>query len=369
MKKFKKKIILAVLTAALFTTAIPVYATTGGSEQGWIETTEDAYSIIVDNFSDTPNYAGAYIKDNFLYISTTDISASDAFLSALSVEENLSAADVANVKFNEVEYTYDELKETSEYFLEHSDSLSVVGTYTNPETNTVVVETSGLTTYALGRNLGFDNVVVNHVGENEIEEDATYLRGGYAITDSTQGKGFSFGCGIKWSATGEIGFLTAAHDSVKVDDVFKYNGTQIGTVVSAQNSGSIDAALIKRTDTSFVSSNKNGTAGVVCTKSGTAIVGDTLTLYGKTTGSSTGEIVAVDFTTPSGLTNIIKSTCTSASGDSGGALIATRSSGNVFVGINKGRVTYTNGDVYEIGTKWTEIRDTYGVVRVSSTES
>ncbi len=369
MKNNKKKLVLAVLTAALFTTAIPVYASTSESEQGWIETTKDSYSIIVDDFSATPNYAGAYIKDDFLYISTTDVSASKTFLSTLSAEENLSIEDIANVKFNEVEYTYDELMETSDYFIEHSDSLSVVGTYTDPETNNVVVETSGIATYALGTNLGFDNVVINYVGETDIKEDSTYLRGGYAISDTTQGKRFSLGCGIKWNATGEYGFLTAAHDTVQLGDVFKYSGTQFGTVVSAQNSGSIDAALIKRTDTSFLPSNKNGTDGIVCTKSGTAIVGDTLTLYGSTTGSSQGRIEAVDYTTPSGLTNIIKSTCESASGDSGGALIATRSTGNVFVGINKGRVTTSNGTVYEIGTKWTEIRDTYNVVRLSATES
>lgn len=64
MKNNKKKVVLAILTAALFTTAIPVYASTNENEPEWIETTADSYSIIVDNFSETPNYAGAYIKDN-----------------------------------------------------------------------------------------------------------------------------------------------------------------------------------------------------------------------------------------------------------------------------------------------------------------
>lgn len=79
----------------------------------------------------------------------------------------MSAADAANVRFNEAEYTYGEPMETSKYFLEHSDSLSVVGAYTNPETNTVVVETNGIVTYALGRSLEFNNVVINHVDETD----------------------------------------------------------------------------------------------------------------------------------------------------------------------------------------------------------
>lgn len=372
MKKNFKKIISAVVGVALITSSMTVYATTSNNTLSWAESTEDSYSIIVDGFAQKPYYSGAYIKDELLYISTTDISASKAFLSELSYNENLPVEDTSNVKFNEVKYTYDELVETSDYFIKNSESLNVIGTYTDPENNTVVIETNGVSTYTnyiFNDCAKFDNVVIDPVGEVEIYDDSTYLRGGYRIINSTQGTAFSLGCGIKWSDTGEYGFLTAAHDSVKTKDVFKYNGVEFGTVYAAQNSGSIDAELIKRTNTSYRPSNKNGASGIVCTQSGTAIVGEKVTLFGQTTGSSDGKIVAIDYTSTSGLTNLIKTTCTSASGDSGGALIAIRSTGNVFVGINKGHFTSSSGSVYEVATKWTEIRDTYNVTRLYATES
>lgn len=335
------------------------------TEPQWVEDTVDIYSIIVDSFSETPNYAGAYFKNNVLHISTTNVAASENFLNQIAIS---STEAIPEVKFNEVKYTDAELLQARDFYVDNGESWGVIDAYTLPEENTVVVDVTDLSSPAMMARAYapiLDNVVFNAVGESEIVEDATYIRGGYEIDDITQRKAFSFGCMFKWNSTGEYGFLTAAHNSVQVGDVFTYNGTQIGTAASVQNSGSIDATLIKRTNTSYTGSNKNGTAGVVCTQSGSPIVGDTLTLFGKTTGSSTGTITSITLKSSSGLTNLIKSTCISQSGDSGGALIASRSSGNVFVGINLGHDTSDNS---EVGVNWTNIKNTYNISRVSSAE-
>lgn len=335
------------------------------TEPQWVEDTVDIYSVIVDSFAETPNYAGAYFKNDVLHISTTDVAASEDFLNQIVIS---STEAIPEVKFNEVRYTAAELLQARDYYVDNGENWGVIDAYTLPEENTVVVDVTDLSSpVAMARTCApiLDNVIFNPVGESEIVADTTYIRGGYKISDSTQGKIFSFGCMFKWNSTGEYGFLTAAHDTVEVNDVFKYNGVEIGTAVSVQNSGAIDAALIKRTNTSYTGSNKNGTSGVICTKSGSPIVGDTVTLFGGTTGSSTGEIISITTKTTSGLTNLIKSTCTSQPGDSGGSLIASRDSGNVFVGINHG---HTTSDNYELGVNWTNIKNTYNINRVSSAE-
>lgn len=335
------------------------------TEPQWIEDTVDIYSVIVDSFAETPNYAGAYFKNNVLHISTTDVDASENFLNQIAAS---STETIPEVKFNEVKYTYSELSEIKRYFIDQGRSSGIVGAYTDPEDNKVVIEVVEIPAQFTNENQTIPNadaVMFDQVDGGNIVNDAEYIRGGYALSDTTQGAGRSFGCMFKWNSTGEYGFLTAAHDTVEVDDVFKYSGVEIGTVASVQNSGSIDAALIKRTNSSYTGSNKNGTGGVVCTMSGSPVVGETITMFGKTTGSSTGTVLKTDYENTNGMTNLILTTCTSQSGDSGGALIATRPNGNkVFVGINKGHVGSN-----EVGINWTTIKNTYEITRVYSTEN
>ncbi len=335
------------------------------TETQWVEDTVDIYSVIVDNFSKTPNYAGAYFKNNVLHISTTDVAASENFLNQISIS---STEAIPEVKFNEVKYTEAELLQARDYYVDNGESWGVVEAYTLPKENVVVVDVTEFSEQMpIARNYApiRDNVIFNRVDEGGVVEDATYIRGGYMLADATQGKTFSFGCMFKWNSTGEYGFLTAAHDIVRVGDVFKYGGTEIGTAASIQNSGTIDAALIKRTNTTYYGSNKNGTSGVICTKSGSPIVGDRLTMFGYTTVSSSGEIISITAKTTSGLTNLIKSTCISQPGDSGGALIASRETGNIFVGINLG---HSKTDNCELGINWTNIKSKYDISRVSKTE-
>lgn len=366
-KKASISISLIAATAIMFSFNVSAFDLNENieNEPKWVEDTVDIYSEIVDSFAETPNYAGAYFKNDVLHISTTDIDASEEFLNRIAIS---SIETIPEVRFNEVTYTDAELLQARDYYVDNGENWGVIDAYTLPEENIVVVDVNDWSSsVAIARSCApiSDNVVFNSVGNSEIVADTTYIRGGYKIFDATQGGALSFGCMFKWNSTGEYGFLTAAHNNVKVNDVFKYNGVEIGTAASVQNSGTIDAALIKRTNTSYSGSNKNGEAGVICTKSGSPIVGDTITMFGNTTGSSTGEIISVTTKTSSGLTNLIKSTCTSQPGDSGGALIASRDSGNVFVGINHG---HTSSDNYEIGTSWTNIKNTYNISRVSKAE-
>lgn len=340
--------------------------------QHWVEDTTDFYSVIAENFSQTPNSAGCYFEGDILYLSTTNIDETKNFLAELADRENLTADDLSHVGFNEVEHTYAELSETRDYFAQNFASLGVVGAYTNPEDNTVIVETNSpssaqaISSCTYSSRVNVDNVIFDPVGDLDVVDDATYIRGGAAINDTTQGKGFSFGSMIKWNSTGKYGFLTASHGSVQVGDTFKYSGTEIGSVVTSTNSSSIDAALIERTNNSYVGSTLNGDAGMVCTKSGSPIVNETVTMFGRTTGSSTGTILATDYSVGS-YTGLIKTDCVSQSGDSGGPIIASRSTGNVFVGINKGH-TVNTPETWEIATSWPKIRDKYNLSRVSNAE-
>ncbi len=377
MKNYKLKklysFIGALLSALMFISFSVGALYDVNKENELIEDTNDIYSIIVDEFSKTTNYGGAYFNNKILYIATTNIEASEKVKKELISSINHSKNVIANVSLNKVKYSYAELSEVRDYITENMEKLSVVGTYTDPKKNAVVVElveAQENSVELLKQIIGFDNIVVNIVPDLKIVDDATYIRGGYelkrVISSTSSGRG-SLGCGIKWS-NGDIGFLTTSHGAGSIGDDYKYGSIKIGEIASIKNSGSIDATLIKRTDSSFLPSNKNGSSGVISNSSGSPIVNDDITMYGYVSNSSTGTVIAIDYAV-GGFTGMIKADYSSQSGDSGGALIVSRTSGNVFIGINKGRTVTSSGEIYGLGTKWTTISSQYKITRVVSTES
>ena len=339
-------------SCGLFNTSAYANEVTDLLENEYIEEAKaDDYTLLLDEFSKTSEYAGAYFENGVFYISSTNVMESQEYLNWLQQDYQYP-----EVIFEEVKYNFDTLSEIRDKasFMDH---LGVKASYTDPKNNAVVVEIlKGYDPIKVTNELSFSNLTYVFVDDFEIEDESTFIRGGYAINNITSSVGYSCGCGIKWTSTGDIGFLTAAHSTTNTGDVFKYNGTQFGTVSQWQNSGSIDAALINRTDTSFKPSNKYGASGNICTLYGAPIVGDTVTLYGKNNTSSSS-IIAIDYTV-AGFSYLIKSSCISTPGDSGGTMISTRSTGNVLVGIHKGRVTDTT---YTVASRFDKIKNQFGI--------
>ena len=343
-------------------------------EVEWVESADDVYSIIADKYSEQPYYSGCYFDDQTLCITVTEIQSAEKYFSELK-DANLSEDfDKVDVRFDVAEYTYAQLSEAKYLLFENAEEYGISGTYTDPMKNCVVVESSfpAEEIYSLMvEKTGIENIIVDEVEEVYAEDESTYLRGGYAISNSTRSTSLSFGTAFKWNNTGTVGFLTAAHSTAQVGDVYKYNGTTIGTASSVQNSGSIDAALIQRTNSSYYGSSKVGTNGYVCTLNGSPITGETVYIFGQHTDGVGATILATDYNSTSmGMTDLIKTNCSSTvDGDSGGAYVSYRTTGNVFVGIHKGAITMSSGARYSIGIKWSNIKNAYGLTRVHTTEA
>jgi len=128
----------------------------------------------------------------------------------------------------------------------------------------------------------------------------------------------------------EYGFVTAAHGCAKNDTV-SYDGTVIGTVTEWKLDGRIDCAFVKMTDTTYslphyinLYDENKGTRKVYPVAIGAIVsvaVGSTVYKDGYTTNTTEGTVKSVSTDIYIGgrtLTDLIKTSAMSDSGDSGG---------------------------------------------------
>ncbi|MCD7733220.1 MAG: S1 family peptidase [Oscillospiraceae bacterium] len=327
-----------------------------------LNSTQDFCSWLVTECSSSSEYAGAYFDNNhLLHIATTNL---DAINKTISNAMNgiSTASESAEYTFDTVEYSYAQLQAAQNTIWSNKAQYGITGIYTLQRKNSVVVESTKDISDTIPELITLTGVsnIYNIIVDNALStEDTTYLRGGSAISFSSYGCSLSGGIAF---SDGTYGFLSSGHN-VSVGDTYKYNGVEIGTATTVVCSGNLDISLITRTDTSYVASKLMNDGVTSCSLNGTAIENDSITMFGKSTGSSTGTIIATDYKFGD-FTNMIQSDYARASGDSGGAIIASRTSGNTFVGIHRG--TYSG---YSVATNWGNVKSEYNLNRWSASES
>ncbi len=144
----------------------------------------------------------------------------------------------------------------------------------------------------------------------------------------------------------------------------------MGKVVRRDYAGELDSCLIQRDDDSTVrgSANLHGT-DLSFSKYGSPKSGQTITMYGNTSGTTSGEVQTVSFSrTINGVwfENLIQAQYTSLPGDSGAPLIQDKDNDGTLtlVGINKEHYTFS-GEYCCLGVKINLIRDAYGITVTS----
>ena len=164
----------------------------------------------------------------------------------------------------------------------------------------------------------------------------------YIIPQVTVSSGCAFSTGsvcvpTKDSASGEKGFLTAAHAVGGQGSSVKVGSTKVGTVKYISPAGSGDWAFVK-----FDSGHSAnvGSTGIQATYLNTLSAGTSVTFYGKTSGTITGktvtQIVNYNMGTWYCKSGYAISGLGTQSGDSGGPLVSTLSGYKCYVGLLSG---------------------------------
>lgn len=281
---------------------------------------------IDDVKADFPDYyGGAYIDDDHkLVIQVTEISD--------EVRKELSdIISLDNVVFEKVNYPYAVLVSEKEKLIDAwqtdanidaIDDITAIGVDVADNAVAVYVDSSGK-----GR--------IYHEMENDCKEltDFAGIKMVYGCGESEPtavllpGDAFgdrSVGFWAKNSA-GDVGIVTAPHNSIKAGDAISINGTTFGTAGTPYYGGSLDAVFVRQSGSAFAPSRYVGSHSFNLA-SGSYIslpVGATVYSRGKKSNEQTGVVEDVNFTCTNSttnvtLTNVVLATNTCQNGDSGG---------------------------------------------------
>ncbi len=321
----------------------------------------DIYSQIVNTCESDPNYGGAYFKNGVLHIASTNSETTKTnILSNYQISYASNGSTIYTVE--DAEYTYDELYTAKELLWANRVKYGIVGIYPDAEMNSVVVESYVDISDNIDEMIeltGIERIHFKIVVEEEYDDASLiYMRCGERLTVENKLR-CSLAAGIIFP-DGTRGYLSTAH-GVSVGDKYKYNEVEIGTAEIVVYGGKFDIALIRRTNTNYSASKVMSDGITESSYNGTPILHDSITMYGAKTGSSAGQILAINanfMVNGFEFTDMIKSNYKRDSGDSGGAIIAHRSEpyNNVFVGIHKG----CSGG-YPVATNWKLVSDEFNL--------
>lgn len=301
--------------------------------------------IIDDVNADFPEfYGGAYInKEKKLVLQVTSLNKS-----VILYFKNI--IDLTNVIFEEVKYSYEELKQAHAEIVQKmdvtsTDSLisSITGVGISFPDNAVslylitsdsVAESKSIKHEIQDKVSTFDNIKVIATQSKDIP--VASVEPGTEILNP----GFSRSIGF-WAtdASGNLGIVTAPHASISEGTIISIGTTTFGTACTPYFTGNIDAVFIKRTNpyftpTRYVSGwdfNLNSNSYT------TLAVGSTTYSKGITSGCRTGEIIDINHTTDYGISNCVITTSHCDRGDSGGIVAGGGNSSNRYlVGIITG---------------------------------
>ncbi len=330
------------------------------------EWSENSQFVTESNVNYPDFYGGAYInneKELVIQVTYLDDSIEEYFGSIINL---------TNVVFEEVSYSFNELKQAHGEIVEKmnpnsSDLLisSIAGVGISFPDNSVSLYV--VTSDAVAKTSAFNNQVRDNISDFENikiistpGKDATVadLEPGAEITDS----GYTRSAGF-WArnANGDLGIITAPHSSISQGDTIWVGTTVFGTASTPYFSGSVDAVFVERTNANFSATryisgwNFNLISGTYTTLA----VGSTTYSKGKATGCKSGVIVDTNYTTSYNISDCVVTSATCDSGDSGGIVAGGGSSSSRRVaGIMTGKQGGTN---YIIYVKAANIISTLGI--------
>lgn len=282
-------------------------------------------------------YGGAYINHNKeLVIQVTELSEeiSSYFAALINLE---------NVVFEEVEYSFEELKNQKDVIASKMDEDSTeplisqitgvgisipdnaVSLYIVTSDNTKSID---LQTQIQSQLSTFDNIKIIPTSEKDMPVAA--VQPGTKISSSGTKRSVGF-----WAkdGNGNLGIVTAPHDSMSAGTTVSIDSTTFGTAGTPHFSGSVDAVFVRRTNSDFTPSRYVSGGGFSLYSSGVTIlaVGSTTYSKGITSGYRTGEVIDINYTTAYGISNCVITTAPSNSGDSGGIVAGNGNSSNRYV--------------------------------------
>jgi len=146
--------------------------------------------------------------------------------------------------------------------------------------------------------------------------------------------------GYRANAVGIEGFIMSGHAARAKNQVIKLvNGTEVGTVIGWQNSGSVDAAFVQAKSSVTLSNVVKGTTTTLSSSIATPVSKASFYFAGMIAGIKNGTIGAIDVDMKVGgvpLTNLFASAIITKPGDSGGPCYTTSGSSRNIFGINVG---------------------------------
>lgn len=197
------------------------------------------------------------------------------------------------------------------------------------------------------KNTPFDNPAIELHNTNEPFRNEVNLNPGSRIDEAPGGSAGSIAFRAR-NSSGQVGFVTTGHLFSVGDNAYR-SGNIVGSVTINQNSGSVDAAFVKLTNTSVddVTNTIDGTSNLLSTSTSLPGVGTTINLRGFASGSQSGKIISTNADAWVGsvhFTNLTEANYTSTGGDSGGLIYSFISSSGTrpTVGVHKGSLPNGN---------------------------
>ena len=195
-----------------------------------------------------------------------------------------------------------------------------------------------------------------------IKEDVN-INCGYPITGGS--------VAYRAKKNGDIGIVTAAHVITSVGQSVVYNNVNIASCVVRQNSGSVDGAFCKITNSEYVPTNYIGsdTSKVLLTSIYEPEEGKIVNFVGKVNNGA-GEVLSTKYSyvSSSGVsyTNLVTAGYVSEPGDSGGLVYTYMSNGELreTTGVNHGHANHSDGTyAYAIFSKASSINSALSIER------
>jgi hypothetical protein len=305
-----------------------------------------------DVIADFPDfYGGSYIDDNKnLIIQTTGQSKN-----YIGYFEDI--IDLSNVNFEEVKYSYTELKSEHSTITKKMNrasedelisSISGVGiSFPNNSITLYVVSTSAKFAYEVKNAISaFENIEVITTSSKDTA-CATAVEPGTKIINSSHQRSIGF-----WAYDGNnnLGIITAPHGSISAGDTIKIGNLTFGTAGTPHYSGNTDAVFVRQTNTTdFTATRYNSGWGFNLKSNGyiALAVGSTTYSRGITSMCQSGTITDINYSTSTGLNSCVVTSAPCDNGDSGGMVAGGGTSSSRYIaGIMTAKQGGTNYVIY-----------------------
>jgi streptogrisin B len=298
-------------------------------------------------------YGGSYIdEDGNLVVCVTNSAPEE-----IAIADIHAAIGATDIQTKRVQYSYSELysgwDEISQIMLQLSSGIEtenyapeqyiaaelISSVYIKEDLNTVIVEISDI-----------DDVKIDAVKEAfpdmpflSFEEGyttvntATAWKPGAGLYTST-GNGLSTGYPVYFTtSSGEknYGFVSAGHGFSTGNYAYiSSGGTVLAQCVSSQDSGTVDAAVMKITNSSYTMSAHTTYNSITLTAGGYTIpaTGGSVFKEGATTGLTAGTVTSLNSTYSDDHTDMIRTSALNLRGDSGGVMYAISGNNRLVVG-------------------------------------